>query len=99
MTDTQTRRASAGAATYGRPLHYGPLDPLRAPRPPAVPPVSHPQAALRFATGVALVIALAATLFTIQGLAQLSRSRSHIAALQADVSSLQQRMRMDERAA
>ncbi len=45
------------------------------------------------------MIALAAALFTVQGLSQLSRSRSRIATLQTDVNSLQQRVRSDEHAA
>ena len=64
-----------------------------------MPRARHAQAVLRFATGGALVIALAAALFTVQGLAQLSRSHSRIAALQADVNSLKERVRTDEQAA
>src|SRR5438270_8206323 len=100
MTDTQIRRASAGAATRERPPRYGPLrDPRRPPRPPVVTRPRHAQAALRFATGVAVVIALGAALFTVQGWTALSRSHAQLAALRADVNSLQQRMRTDEQTA
>jgi hypothetical protein len=101
MIDTQTRRAGGGAATTERSHRYGQFDPPRSPRPPLVPRPRprHAQATLRFATGVALVIALAAALVTVQGLTQASRSHARIAALQADVNSLKQRVRTDERAA
>ena len=96
MIDTQTRHAGDGAATAGQPHRYGQLHP---PRLPVLTRPCQAQAALRFATGVALVIALAAALVTIQGLTQASRSQARIAALQADVNGLKQRVRTDERAA
>jgi hypothetical protein len=45
------------------------------------------------------VVALAAALFTVQGLTALSRSHAQLAALRADVSNLQQRVRSDEQMA
>ncbi len=45
------------------------------------------------------MIALAAALFTVQGLTQLSRSGSRVAALQADVENLTERVQRDERTA
>jgi hypothetical protein len=45
------------------------------------------------------MIALAAALVTIQGLTEASRSHARIAALQADVNSLKERVRSDERTA
>ena len=58
-----------------------------------------PPARIRFATGLVLVLALALAGFGAEGLASASRSRSRVASLQAEVSSLQQRLVADERGA
>jgi hypothetical protein len=59
----------------------------------------YPQSRLRFVTGLALIIAVAAAAFAAEGLTQDSRSRSRIAVLQAELTTLQQRMGADEHGA
>jgi cell division protein FtsB len=66
---------------------------------PRVGRTVHTQSRLRFATGIVLVIALATAAFGVGGYMQASRSQRHVAALQADLASLQQRVGADERAA
>ena len=59
----------------------------------------HTQGRLRFATGIVLVIALATAAVGVEGYMRASRSQRRVAALQADLASLQQRVGADERAA
>jgi hypothetical protein len=59
----------------------------------------YPQGRLRFVTGLALIIALVAAAFAAEGWTRDSRAQSRIAALQADVSALQQRIGADEHGA
>ncbi|HTP18092.1 MAG TPA: hypothetical protein VMJ65_00720 [Solirubrobacteraceae bacterium] len=58
----------------------------------------HPQGRLRFATGIVLMIALATAAFGVEGYMRSSRSQHHVAALQAELASLQQRVGADEQA-
>jgi hypothetical protein len=59
----------------------------------------HTQGRLRFATGIVLVVALATAAFGIEGYTRASGSQRRVAALRADLASLQQRVGADERAA
>jgi hypothetical protein len=59
----------------------------------------HTQGRLRFATGIVLVIALATATVGVEGYMRAARSGRRVAALQADLASLQQRVGADERAA
>src|SRR5277367_5302717 len=59
----------------------------------------HSRSPLRFATGIVLMIALATAGFGVEGFMRASRSQKRVAALQADLASLQQRVGADERAA
>ncbi|MGH2882420.1 MAG: hypothetical protein ACRDPA_06930 [Solirubrobacteraceae bacterium] len=60
---------------------------------------AHTQGKLRFATGIVLVIALATAAFGLEGYMRASRSERRVAALQADLANLRQRVGADERAA
>lgn len=59
----------------------------------------HPQGRLRFVTGIVLMIALVTAAFGIEGYMRSSRSQQHVAALQAELTSLQHRVGADERTA
>ena len=59
----------------------------------------HPQGRLRFATGIVLMIALATAAFGVEGYMRSSVSQQRVAALQAQLASLQQRVGADEVAA
>jgi hypothetical protein len=59
----------------------------------------HPQGRLRFATGIVLMIALATAAFGVEGYMRSSRSEQRVTSLQAELSSLQQRVGADERSA
>lgn len=59
----------------------------------------HIQGRLRFVTGIVLVIALATGVVGVEGYVRASRSGRRVAALQAELASLQQRVGADERAA
>ncbi len=86
VSDTQTTAARPAAR---RALHVG-----RTRR-----RTVHIQGRLRFATGIVLVIALATAAFGVEGYMRASRSQRRVAALQADLASLQQRVGADEQAA
>jgi hypothetical protein len=86
VSDTQTTAARPAAR---RALHVG-----RTRR-----RTVHIQGRLRFATGIVLVIALATAAFGVEGYMRSSRSQRRVAALQADLASLQQRVGADEQAA
>jgi len=60
---------------------------------------SRPHAGSRFVGGVLLMVALTAGAFGVDGLIQASHERSHVAALQSQVTSLQQRLSADEQGA
>jgi hypothetical protein len=55
-----------------------------------------PSAGSRFLGGVLLMVALTASGFGVEGLIQASHERSHVSALQAQVTSLTQRLAADE---
>ena len=59
----------------------------------------HPRGPLRFATGIVLMIALVSAGFAVEGFMRVSRSQKRVAALEADLASLQQRVGADERTA
>jgi uncharacterized protein HemX len=87
MSDMQTSRAvwaPPPRARDAKPHHAA--DGRRAPS----------QNPVRFATGVALVIALVATAVAIEGFMQASRSQQRIVALQAELSGFQRRIGVDE---
>ena len=54
---------------------------------------------LRFATGIVLMVALAAAAFGVEGYVEAAHSQSKVAALDASLASLQRRVHADERAA
>jgi cell division protein FtsB len=62
-------------------------------------PTVHAQGRLRFVTGLVLIIALATAIFGVEAYKRAARSEQHVAALQAELSSLGQRVADDERAA
>jgi len=59
----------------------------------------HPQGRLRFATGIVLVIALVTAIFGVDAYMRSSNSQRRVAALQAELASLQRRVGADEQAA
>ncbi len=59
----------------------------------------HTQGKLRFATGIVLMIALVTAAFGVESYLRATRSQQRIAALQADLASLRQRVGADEQAA
>ncbi len=59
----------------------------------------HAQGRLRFVTGIVLIIALATAVFGVEAYKRAARSEQRVAALQADLASLEQRVTGDERAA
>jgi hypothetical protein len=89
MRETKASRVGAAAA---------------APRRPARGPVAHRARRgrrrrydrVRFIGGLLLMVALTAGAFGVDGLLQASRERSRVASLQAELSSLQQRVAADE---
>ena len=84
VSDTETYRARSGARPTPRVKRRGTV---------------HPQGKLRFATGIVLVIALVTAAFGVEAYMRASRSERRVAALEADVAGLQQRIGVDERAA
>ena len=59
----------------------------------------HTQGKLRFASGIVLIIALVTAGFGVESYLRAVRSQKRVAALQADLASLEQRVSADERAA
>jgi cell division protein FtsB len=59
----------------------------------------HAQGRLRFVTGIVLIIALATAVFGVEAYKRAARSEQRVAALQADLASLEQRVTGDERTA
>jgi len=59
----------------------------------------HPRGRLRFATGIVLMIALATAAFGVEAYLRSARSQRRVAALQAELANLQQRVAADEHAA
>jgi hypothetical protein len=84
VSDTQTSVARSAALRASRVGRRGTVQ---------------PQGKLRFATGIVLVIALATAAVGVEGYMRASRSQRRVAALQADLAALQQRVATDERAA
>jgi len=60
---------------------------------------TYPRGVLRFATGIVLVVALAAAGFGAASYSRAARSETRVATLQAEVATLQQRVTDDEKAA
>jgi len=60
---------------------------------------AYPRGVLRFATGIVLIVALAAAGFGAASYTRAARSEKRVATLQAEVAALQQRVAGDERAA
>jgi hypothetical protein len=84
VTDTHTNRARTAAR--------------RAPRVPRRRTV-HTQGKLRFASGIVLMIALVTAAFGADAYVRADRSQQRVAALQADLASLEQRVGADEQTA
>jgi hypothetical protein len=98
------RRFGSNAATSERRPRRAPQRPTDPARPRRASGARRDRAAFResrllFATGVALIIALAAAAFGAEELTQASSSQSRLAALQAELASLQSRVSIDERGA
>jgi hypothetical protein len=83
-TDTHTHRAHSRARRAPR---------MRRRR------ILHTQGKLRFASGIVLMIALVTAGFGVEAYMRAARSEHRVAALQADLASLQQRVSADERTA
>ncbi len=60
---------------------------------------AHAQGTLRFVTGIVLIVAIATAIFGVEAYKRAARSERRVAALQAELSSLGQRVAGDERAA
>ena len=60
---------------------------------------AHAQGRLRFVTGIVLIVAIATAIFGVEAYKRAARSERRVAALQAELSSLGQRVAGDERAA
>lgn len=98
MSDTKSSRVGSDVGTAERPLPRTSGTGSRA-RAGSRPSTARRRGAIRFATGLILVLAMALAGFGAEGLVSASRSRSRVATLQAEVSSLQQRLDADERGA
>ncbi len=91
-TNTQFTRVGFDAAAAKRPGRSS-HQPTRRRRAP------YPRGVFRFATGIVLIVALAAAGFGAASYSRAARSETRAATLQAEVSALQQRVAGDEQAA
>lgn len=105
MREMQTTHFRADVGTAGRGLREAPSAPepgsarrTRA-RSPRRTRHGYPQGRVRFVTGVAVIVALAAGAFGIEAYARAGHEQARIAALQTDLAGLQQRLSADEQVA
>ncbi len=100
MREMQTSHFTAEVGTAGRRLREAP----RAPEPGVGSRArraryarrGYPQGRVRFVTGIAVIVAVAAGMFGIEAYVRAGHEQSRIAALQADMAGLQQRIAADE---
>src|SRR5579884_2589402 len=103
MREMQTSRVGADVTTAGRRRRGAPPSalPATARRARRVRYVRHayPVWPARFVTGVAVVIAVSTAAFGVEAYVRAGHDQTRIAALQADLANLQQRVAGDERSA
>lgn len=103
VTDTQSDRAGVDTTTAERATRRMP--PRRARSAPRHAARSHrqrgayPRGVLRFATGIVLIVALAAAGFGAAAYTRAARSEARVSSLQAQLAALRQRLAGDEQAA
>ncbi len=100
MNETQTGYVASDGVTAGRrrrgALPRGRRVPARRRSGARRARSAYPQGGVRFVTGVAVIVAMATAAFGIEAYVRAGHQQSRIAALQADVIALQQRVSTDE---
>src|SRR5579884_3077114 len=103
MREMQTSRVVADVTTTARRRRGAPASPSRsaARRAPRGRHARHayPAGPVRFVTGVAVIVALATAAFGVEAYVRAGHDQTRIAALQADLTSLQERVVTDEHGA